>query len=89
MKNNLAWTRKYWLKLTPNNKQLNIEFPISSIKAPKNNEWKLRPLEFETDRIEVITGLPKRTHIASIRACLHGGRGPQIGDVTRLGGVKY
>ena len=23
-----------------------------------------------------------------IRACLHGGGGPQIGEVTRLGGVK-
>ena len=22
-----------------------------------------------------------------IRACLHGGGGPQVGDVTRLGGV--
>ena len=24
---------------------------------------------------------------ASIRACLHGGGGPQVGEVTRLGGV--
>ena len=23
----------------------------------------------------------------SVRACLHGGGGPQVGDVTRLGGV--
>ena len=22
-----------------------------------------------------------------LRACLHGGRGPQVGEVTRLGGV--
>ena len=59
-----------------NEKQLNIEFRISSIKAPKNNEWKLRPLEFETDRIEVVTGLPKRTHIASILGPVH----MEVGD---------
>ena len=23
-----------------------------------------------------------------LRACLHGGGGPQVGEVTRLGGVK-
>ena len=27
--------------------------------------------------------------VSGLRACLHGGRGPQIGEVTRLGGVKY
>ena len=25
---------------------------------------------------------------AKIRACLHGGGGPHVGEVTRLGGVK-
>ena len=24
----------------------------------------------------------------SLRACLHGGGGPQVGEITRLGGVK-
>ena len=24
-----------------------------------------------------------------IRACLHGGAGPQVGEVTRLGGVTH
>ena len=27
--------------------------------------------------------------IRSLRACLHGGGGPQIGEVTRLGGVTH
>ena len=26
--------------------------------------------------------------LGSFRACLHGGGGPQVGEVTRLGGVK-
>ena len=26
--------------------------------------------------------------MATLRACLHGGGGPQVGEVTRLGGVK-
>ena len=25
----------------------------------------------------------------SLRACLHGGGEPQVGEVTHLGGVKY
>ena len=25
--------------------------------------------------------------VSSVRACLHGGGGPQVGEVTRLGGV--
>ena len=34
----------------------------------------------------------KTTHepclgITIVRVCLHGGRGPQVGEVTRLGGV--
>ena len=27
-------------------------------------------------------------YFATLRACLHGGGGPQVGEVTRLGGVK-
>ena len=27
------------------------------------------------------------THHITLRACLHGGAGPQVGKVTRLGGV--
>ena len=26
--------------------------------------------------------------LSFLRACLHGGGGPQVGEVTRLGGVK-
>ena len=28
-----------------------------------------------------------RLHLSKVRACLHGGGGPQVGEVTRLGGV--
>ena len=28
-------------------------------------------------------------NIRSLRACLHGGGGPQVGEVTRLGGVTH
>jgi len=28
------------------------------------------------------------TRSGKFRACLHGGGGPQVGEVTRLGGVK-
>ena len=28
-----------------------------------------------------------RKYITTFRACLHGGGGPQVGEVTRLGGV--
>ena len=28
-----------------------------------------------------------RLHLSKARACLHGGGGPQVGEVTRLGGV--
>ena len=31
--------------------------------------------------------LPGITHL-HVRACLHGSAGPQVGEVTRLGGVK-
>ena len=27
-------------------------------------------------------------YFATLMACLHGGGGPQVGEVTRLGGVK-
>ena len=30
-----------------------------------------------------------RNLLVYIRACLHGGGGSQVGEVTRLGGVKY
>ena len=31
----------------------------------------------------------KRCSHNQLRACLHGGGGPQLGEVTRLGGVQY
>ena len=48
----------------------------------------VRPIESEQEllkngRTNSKGGLFKR----SLRACLHGGGGPQIGEVTRLGGV--
>ena len=32
-------------------------------------------------------GLRDYVVLANLRACLHGGEGPQVGEVTRLGGV--
>ena len=32
--------------------------------------------------------LPAKGLLGSFRACLHGGGGPQVGEETRLGGVK-
>ena len=48
----------------------------------------VRPIESEQEllkngRTNSKGGFFKR----SLRACLHGGDGPQIGEVTRLGGV--
>ena len=48
----------------------------------------VRPIESEQEllkngRTNFKGGFFKR----SLRACLHGGGGPQIGEVTRLGGV--
>ena len=40
-----------------------------------NNNW-LFPYEVSSTQ-----------HYATFRACLHGGGGPQVGKVTRLGGV--
>ena len=31
--------------------------------------------------------MEKAVFIVHFRACLHGGGGPQVGEVTRLGGV--
>ena len=41
---------------------------------------------------ELFSCLQKVDHVFNsskgpIRACLHGGEGPQVGEVTRLGGV--
>ena len=41
---------------------------------------------------ELFSCLPKVDHVINlskgpIRACLHGGEGPQVGEVTRLDGV--
>ena len=40
-----------------------------------NNNW-LFPYEVSSTQ-----------HYATFRACLHGGGGPQVGEVTRFGGV--
>ena len=34
------------------------------------------------------TAVNQCTRDAAFRACLHGGGGPQVGEVTRLGEVK-
>ena len=36
----------------------------------------------------LLTFTPLSSHSSGIRACLHGGGGPQGGEVTRLGRVK-
>ena len=36
----------------------------------------------------LLTITPLSTNSSGIRACFHGGGGPQGGEVTRLGGVK-
>ena len=36
---------------------------------------------------EFYCGSNRESWANSLRACLHGGEGPQIGEVTRLGGV--
>jgi len=32
---------------------------------------------------------PRRENTCRLRACLHGGGGPQVSEVTRLGGVTH
>ena len=42
----------------------------------------------KTKRILVVVVKRRASLFSRLRACLHGSRGPQVGEVTRLGGVK-
>ena len=44
--------------------------------------------KFQVTVVYVYSNNPqKHSHHVGLRACLHGGGGPEVGEVTRLGGV--
>ena len=51
-------------------------------------QWWLIRFKFQSPLKIQAYFLWKFFSVLGLRACLHGGRGPQLGEVTRLGGVK-
>ena len=46
------------------------------------------PVRFEIQKPQFAQESNTLKELMVVRACLHGSEGPQVGEVTRLGGVK-
>ena len=72
---NLSTADRYWRGVPTE-----IRAPISVGTVGNFSRHVFRSYNFNLNQ-------PQLTGKSRLRACLHGGGGPQVGDVTRLGGV--